>query len=105
MTGYIKEDGKCVEGIPNCRTHEENDNSKCHLCENGYVPSTDETSCVELCKETEKLCQVCEDNYYSFDNGQTCEYVELPKAANTNASGYIRSNLAIISWILLVILA
>ena len=46
-----------------------------------------------------------EDNYYSFDNGKTCEYVEPPKATSTNASWYIRSNLAIISWILLVILA
>ena len=105
MNGFIKENGICVVGIPHCRNYEINDNTKCSFCEDGYVPSPDETSCVTLCKESEQLCQVCEDNYYSFDNGKTCEYVKPPKATSTNASWYIRSNLAIISWILLVILA
>ena len=105
MNGFIKENGICVEGIQHCRNYENNDNTKCSFCEDGYVPSPDKTSCVTLCKESEQLCQVCEDNYYSFDNGKTCEYVEPPKATSTNASWYIRSNLAIISWILLVILA
>ena len=105
MNGFKKENGICVEGIQHCQYYETNDNTKCSYCEDGYVPSPDKTSCVALCKESEQLCQVCEDNYYSFDNGKTCEYVESPKTTSTDASWYIRSNLAIISWILLVILA
>lgn len=76
-----------------------------HIVKMAMFLPQNKTSCVTLCKESEQLCQVCEDNYYSFDNGKTCEYVEPPKATSTNASWYIRSNLAIISWILLVILA
>lgn len=62
--------------IPNCYNLDYNDKTKCGQCYVNYDWDDAKKQCVFLCKTTEDLCDDCNDNYYSYDYGKTCEVID-----------------------------
>lgn len=99
--GYSLENGQCKkyldQKIAHCISHSES--NTCLTCETSYKANSG--TCIDLCKERQNICDTCEENYYSFDNGKTCEYIEPMKENKIN---YLKLNVAVISLVLSLII-
>jgi hypothetical protein len=96
---HTLENGQCkkryTNKIDHCSKYNTDD---CYECDTNYILDSSTGKCKDLCKERQDLCDICDENYFTFDNGRTCENFE-PKNENNNS----KLNLSIISLIISII--
>ena len=73
---YTLENGQCkklkVNKIDYCKSY--NSDGSCFACDINSVKDSSNGKCNDLCKERQDLCDICDENYFTFDNGRTSEF-------------------------------
>ena len=103
-TYYLTEQKECEEiGIPGCL---EGKPGNCTQCDaNEYDKTEDGKSCIQRCiDKTGSYCYKCDDNYDSFDYGETCTVLDKDKEPQPQpqpeGNSSTNLNLAFIAFIL-----